>query len=266
MSHEKETLVSKQFINDDELKEEDLDGVIENPSRRPDGDKFIVDRKLVITPIVTPPWVNARESCSETLVSHIGETPENKYPKYIIDDEEDLTLYDNPVAPTLLVFDKSKSQHKSKIEKWKALLKWSLRVEVIILSLLMFVTACIGLSSVQGAEKSDKTFVAIYMLFFSIFLLVFEGIHIRYVEWIDHIFKRNFGFMYSVMGKSCFLIFIAFLSVALGSPLILSMVTGSLFIACGCAHLVVLLKYPQYFEPIDPLYSQASKYVYVIDC
>ncbi len=49
-------------------------------------------------------------------------------------------------------------------------------------------------------------FIAAYMLFFSTLLFVFEAVEIRPVEWLDHLLRRNFGFLYGAMGKSFFII------------------------------------------------------------
>ena len=44
------------------------------------------------------------------------------------------------------------------------------------------------------------------MFFFAALLFVFEGVQIKNIETVDHIFRRNFGFLYNVMGKSFFII------------------------------------------------------------
>lgn len=49
-------------------------------------------------------------------------------------------------------------------------------------------------------------FVACYMLFFSSLLFMFEFVEIRPVEWVDHMLRRNFGFLYGTMGKSLYII------------------------------------------------------------
>lgn len=60
------------------------------------------------------------------------------------------------------------------------------------LSLLMAVTAILGLSMISNA---NEIFVGVYMLFFSTLLMVFELNKLRPTEFIDHMFKRNFGFV-----------------------------------------------------------------------
>ncbi len=55
-------------------------------------------------------------------------------------------------------------------------------------------------------DTSGKIFVGTYMLFFSLLLLVFEVNEMRKVEAVDHFYRRNFGFIYSVLGKALFII------------------------------------------------------------
>ena len=102
--------------------------------------------------------------------------------------------------------------------------------------------------SITGVDKSGKIFVAVYMFFFASLLFVFEGIQIRSIEALDHVFKRNFGFLYNVMGKSLYIIFIAFLSFGLGEPLTLSFITGLLLASFGVGELALYLKFPEYFD------------------
>lgn len=62
--------------------------------------------------------------------------------------------------------------------------------------------------SITGVDKSGKVFVATYMLFFATLLFVFEGQQIPQltIEWIDHMLRRNVGFLYNVLGKAFFII------------------------------------------------------------
>jgi hypothetical protein len=93
-----------------------------------------------------------------------------------------------------------------------------------------------------------KIFVAVYMLFFSTLLLIFEVAELRHVEWVEHMFRRNCGFLFGALGKAFFIIFIAFLSFGLGDPLPLTYSTGSAWTVFGCLKLGLYLKYPEWFE------------------
>jgi len=125
---------------------------------------------------------------------------------------------------------------------------WGLRIVTMLLCVLMFVTACLGLGSVNGVDKSGKVFVAVYMLFFASLLFCFEAVQIQQIEWVEHMLRRNFGFLYSMMGKAFFIIFIAFLSLGLGDPANLSLATGLTLACFGAGELALLLKYPEFFE------------------
>ena len=123
-----------------------------------------------------------------------------------------------------------------------------LKAMTMLLCVLMFVTACVGIQTIQGANQAGKVFVATYMLFFSVLLFLFEAIQIRKIEWLDFMFQRNFGFLYSVIGKAFFVIFIAFLSFGLGDPEGLTMATGLSMSCFGGAQVALFLKYPEFFE------------------
>eukprot|EP01031_Cornospumella_fuschlensis_P036725 gene36725-44548_t len=119
---------------------------------------------------------------------------------------------------------------------------YALKGVTMLLCILMAATAIIGVDAVS------KIFVIVYMLFFSVLLLVFEAIELRRIDWIDHLFRRNFGFMYKAMGKAFFIIFIAFLSFGLGEPQGLTYATGSAWALFGFLEVGLYLKYPELFE------------------
>ena len=137
-------------------------------------------------------------------------------------------------------------------EKKAKMLYWGLKFGSMALSVLMAATACIGLGSISGVDKSGKFFVGSYMFFFSILLFIFEAISLvpesPMRQHIDYIFKRNFGFMYNCIGKSLFIIFIAFLSFGLGEPVSLTLLTGISLAAFGAGELALYLKYPELFD------------------
>ena len=138
------------------------------------------------------------------------------------------------------------------LEQKAKMVYWGLKIGTMGLSLLMAATACIGLGSISGVDKSGKFFVGTYMFFFAVLLFSFEAISLipetPFKQQIDHLFKRNFGFMYNCMGKSFFIIFIAFLSFGLGDPQILTLFTGLSLAAFGAGELALYLKYPELFD------------------
>eukprot|EP00981_Chlorochromonas_danica_P014905 scaffold9386_cov154-Ochromonas_danica.AAC.12 len=86
------------------------------------------------------------------------------------------------------------------------LVYYCLKIITILLCILMIVTAVVGLEYLNGVDAVEKIFVISYMLFFSTLLLAFETIELRHIEWLDHLFRRNFGFLYGPMGKAFFII------------------------------------------------------------
>jgi hypothetical protein len=129
------------------------------------------------------------------------------------------------------------------------LFHWGMKIITMGLCSLMAITAIIGLTMISGVEDAvGKFFVGFYMLFFATVLFTFELNSIRQVEAVDHLFRRNFGFLYSALGRALFLIFVAFLSFGLGEPATLSTATGCTLAVVGAVQLAVYLKYPEYFE------------------
>ena len=89
---------------------------------------------------------------------------------------------------------------------YKRIIYISFRAIAIVLSILMAATAALGLSMISGVDESGRIFVAIYMFFFAALLFIFELNQIRQIESIDHMFKRNFGFMFNTSGHALFII------------------------------------------------------------
>ena len=62
------------------------------------------------------------------------------------------------------------------------------------------------LGMISSVGSSERVFVACYMLFFSALLFFFELNQMRPIESIDHMYRRNFGFLYGALTKSLFII------------------------------------------------------------
>ena len=117
-------------------------------------------------------------------------------------------------------------------EKKSRVIYWILKIITMCLCVLIIITAIIGIRKclqnsllcsslstgfdhsnnldssecINGVESSGKIFVATYMFFFSLLLFLFELSEIRPIEWLDHLLRRNFGFLYGTMGKSLYII------------------------------------------------------------
>lgn len=137
-------------------------------------------------------------------------------------------------------------------ERNAKMLYWARKALTMCLCCLMSATAIVGCMAISGVDKSGKVFVGTYMFFFSGLLFIFEANQIlppsSMTEKIDHMYRRNFGFLYSCMGKSFFIIFIAFLSFGLGDPMTLTLSTGICWAAYGAGEISLYLKYPELFS------------------
>ena len=112
----------------------------------------------------------------------------------------------------------------------------------------MVMTALIGLTEVSSVDESGRIFVATYMIFFSVLLIMFEISQIRPCENVDFMFKRNFGFLYGTKGKALYIVFVAFLSFGLTEPATLCFATGSLFALLGAFQNAMYLKFPDLYD------------------
>eukprot|EP00428_Durinskia_dybowskii_P061360 CAMPEP_0170369832 /NCGR_PEP_ID=MMETSP0117_2-20130122/8193_1 /TAXON_ID=400756 /ORGANISM="Durinskia baltica, Strain CSIRO CS-38" /LENGTH=175 /DNA_ID=CAMNT_0010624577 /DNA_START=71 /DNA_END=598 /DNA_ORIENTATION=+ len=136
-------------------------------------------------------------------------------------------------------------------EKKSRVIYWILKIITMCLCVLIIITAIIGIQCINGVESSGKIFVATYMFFFSLLLFLFELSEIRPIEWLDHLLRRNFGFLYGTMGKSLYIIFIAFLSFGLGDPEYLTMSAGISTALFGALEFTLYLKYPELFDETE---------------
>lgn len=141
-----------------------------------------------------------------------------------------------------------KQQTNSIFSRKTVFVQYALRIATMMICILMAATALIGLSCIHGVESTGRIFVAIYMFLFAGLLFVFEGVQMRNIEYLDHIYRRNFGFMYNSLAKSFFIIFIGFLSFGLGEPSTLSFCNGLIFAGFGAGELALFLKFPELFE------------------
>jgi hypothetical protein len=153
-------------------------------------------------------------SSSSYVPPTLNQTP----PPWLRDD----TIIQEDVQPLNSNNEQSEHSGSHKILRRSALIHNFLRVTTILLCILMAATAVIGIGKclmivvfsdflccveyINDVDTSGKFFVSTYMLFFSILLLVFEVNEIKKFETIEHLYRRNFGFIYSVLGKAFFII------------------------------------------------------------
>lgn len=70
----------------------------------------------------------------------------------------------------------------------------------------MAMTSFYGLILIDSVADIGDIFIALYLFNFAIILFAFEVIQIRPCQYLDDIFRRNFGFLYGPKGKGFFVI------------------------------------------------------------
>jgi hypothetical protein len=70
----------------------------------------------------------------------------------------------------------------------------------------MAATAALSIYDSNKVKDTGVVFVAVYMMIFSAILFCYEVLQTLPMDWLDEIFKQNFGFLYGVIGKCLFII------------------------------------------------------------
>ena len=86
------------------------------------------------------------------------------------------------------------------------------------LAFMVAATGALAVGSANSANDAGSIFVGIYMVGFAAILFVYEVLQLLGVDSLDTMYKKNFGFLYGPIGKSCYLLFIGVLSFGLNSP------------------------------------------------
>jgi hypothetical protein len=126
-------------------------------------------------------------------------------------------------------------------EELDKILYWSkiLRVTFIVDSTLL--VACAWYNILTLAHSLASNFLAVYLFFLSMLLCCYE-IAIRQVALL---IVTNFGFMYSLIGRAIFIVFVAVIAFQLS---VFGIVCFSLLLASGILEAFVRLRYPKYGE------------------
>lgn len=111
----------------------------------------------------------------------------------------------------------------------------------------------------------SEPFLATYMCMFALLLGMYEFMWWMPSPQINRIMRKNFGFLYGLLGKGFFLIFVACLCVGLGSDAriaVLNYATGGCWIAVGVLHVFIVCFRPemaiQYHAPTAGLSTDQS--------
>ena len=118
------------------------------------------------------------------------------------------------------------------------------------LAVMMAAAGAIGMANVHNIKKASNLFVGFYMIIFALIFFSFECIQIapEKLTTLDRIFRRNFGFLYKMKGKSIFVIFIAFLNFGLETAGSIALATGIVLCINGGVQLICYLKWPELLD------------------
>jgi hypothetical protein len=109
----------------------------------------------------------------------------------------------------------------------------------------MFSTGIISLAKAHISAFSENI-TALYLLLFALTLFTFEVSQVVACDVVVGQLKRNFGFLFSPMGKSLFIIFCAFLNFGVTARS-LGLITGICTAIDGVVLILLYLKYPDMY-------------------
>ena len=115
------------------------------------------------------------------------------------------------------------------------------------LAVLMIIAAVEALIALDHVNEVTLIFVATYQIFFGLLILSFEMVEIN--SNLDYMLQRNFGFLYTRLGRPLFIIFVAFISFGLETTL--GLVAGIVLLCFGLLQIGLFLKYPDVLEAIN---------------
>merc|ERR1711862_711625 len=98
---------------------------------------------------------------------------------------------------------------------------------------------------IQAPSNIIDIFVGIYMILFSYEIMWWMPIDV-----VNRSLRKNFGFLYGIRGKAFYIIFVAFLSLAITSNKnidVLKWLTGIIWLAVGVLHILAFFMKPQLF-------------------
>lgn len=125
-------------------------------------------------------------------------------------------------------------------------LKVTFKVVTITLAILMVASAIEAGMNSKATDVGIK-FVCSYQIFFGSLLLAFETVQLN--SNFDFVLQRNVGFLYTLLGKPLFIIFVAFLSFGLQTKL--GLISGITLLCYGAIQIALFLKYPEVLESVS---------------
>lgn len=127
------------------------------------------------------------------------------------------------------------------------------------------VLTLIEVNSSGSITDLSEPFLATYMIMFALLLGLYELMWWTPFPLVNKQMRKSFGFLYGLLGKGFYLIFVACLCVGLGSDAriaTLNYATGGCFMAAGILHIWVVCFRPQlaiqYVAPSAGLLSSST--------
>eukprot|EP00980_Cylindrotheca_fusiformis_P014809 scaffold4026_cov117-Cylindrotheca_fusiformis.AAC.44 len=131
-----------------------------------------------------------------------------------------------------------------------------LNVGLAIMMAALGVLTLIEVHSSKSVKDLSEPFLATYMIMFALLLGVYEVMWWTPFPIVNKQMRKNFGFLYGLLGKGFYLIFVACLCIGLGTDAriaALNYSTGGCFMASGILHSFVVCCRPdlavQYVAP-----------------
>lgn len=186
----------------------------------------------------TPEWLR-----EDTKKSNTSTAIRDKYKNEL--DDKDIQQYDNvELGHTTRVI--APSGHEPKHKKLVQMVFKFVNMGICVMEA---ATGAMGISNANSVKDTALVFVGLYMILFAAIIFLYELIQIRPCGYIDEVWKKNFGFLYGVGGKCCFIIFMAVLAFGISEPIYaLAMSTGIIITFWGVLQGVVYFKFPEYFD------------------
>ncbi len=136
-------------------------------------------------------------------------------------------------------------------DKNKLMMSYFTLITHTIICLLLSTASALGIQS-SYATSANTVVVGLYILLFSLILLVYEIVQVgakcctNRLDWIDLLWKKNFGFLYGPLGRGGYVMFVGTLMFGISG----SLATGAAIfcIVWGIALILISYQYKNLFE------------------
>jgi len=119
------------------------------------------------------------------------------------------------------------------------------------LMVLMAYTGSQGIAQSKSINDTGAIFVGIYMILFAGILAFQElSVVIPFAPFLDFM-KRNVGFLFGVIGKGMYILFMGILTFGLSQPYQLALATAIVVSAWGPIFIGIYLMAPRYFDVVE---------------